>query len=101
LPVSENDSTFAKPASCSVGDQECQTNLALVQARYPQELQQAEFACAMKNGSIFFATLPHEIDIRCSFFATNLYDEKGDGKDYLEQPTSVDISVIKVPRLGG
>ncbi|WOD37027.1 hypothetical protein [Nodosilinea sp. E11] len=100
LPLTANDPTFAKPMTCSAGDSQCQANLSLIQARYPQQLQQAEFACAMKNGTLFFASAPQAIDMRCGYFATSLYDENGDGQGYLEQPTGVDISVGTVPLPG-
>jgi hypothetical protein len=100
LPLTANDPTFAKPMTCSAGDTQCQPRLSLMQSRYPQQLQQAEFSCAMRNGTLFFAEKLQALDIRCGYSATSLYDENGDGVGYLEQPTSVDISVGTVPLPG-
>lgn len=97
LPLAANDPTFVKPTTCATSDSQCQANLSLMRSHYPLQLQQAEFACAMRNGTLFFVPGQQAIDLRCGYFATNLYDENEDGGGYLESPTGVDISVGTVP----
>ncbi|NEO42281.1 MAG: hypothetical protein F6J90_40565 [Moorea sp. SIOASIH] len=93
LPLVANDSTFVKPLACSNSDQQCQKVLAQLRTNAPELVQKAEFKCATKQGSLFLIVSEQEIDIRCGFFATSVWDENGDGLVDNEDPVSVDISV--------
>jgi hypothetical protein len=96
LPLTENDPDFLSPFTCSAGDTACQTQLELVQTRAPETLAAAEFACSMKNGSLFFGPASDTIDLRCGYMATSLWDTNGDGDPDYSDPVSVDESVGQV-----
>lgn len=98
LPLSADDLTFAPPWSCAEGEQPCETILPQLRSRYPDRIREAEFQCAMKNGSLFLAEAEQEIDVRCGFYAASFWDEDGDGVIDYEDPVSVDISVANVQR---
>jgi hypothetical protein len=68
----------------------------MVQARYPEELEAAEFTCSTKRGTLFFAAAGEMTDMRCSFFATTFWDTNGDNTPEYEDSLSVDVSVGKV-----
>ncbi|NEO10896.1 MULTISPECIES: hypothetical protein [unclassified Moorena] len=93
LPLVANDSTFVKPLVCSNSDQQCQKVLPQLRTNAPELVQKTEFKCATKQGSLFLRVFEQEIDIRCGFFATSVWDENGDGLVDNEDPVSVDISV--------
>ncbi len=93
LPLVANDYTFVKPLVCSNSDQQCQKVLPQLRTNYPELVQKAEFTCATKQGSLFVRVSEQEIDIRCGFFATSVWDDNGDGLVDNEDPVSVDISV--------
>lgn len=93
LPLSTRDRTFAKPWTCAEGDRDCSALLPQLRSRFPQQIQQAEFQCGMKNGSLFAIQTNSDIDIRCGFFATSLSDSDGDGTVDNEDPVGVDIAI--------
>jgi hypothetical protein len=97
LPLTENDPDFLKPLTCFEGDEACETQLELVQTRAPETLGSAEFACSMKNGTLFFGPAGDTIDLRCGYMATSLWDTNGDGDPEYSDPVSVDESVGQVP----
>ncbi|NEO03192.1 MAG: hypothetical protein F6K50_50140 [Moorea sp. SIO3I7] len=78
---------------CSNSDQQCQKVLPQLRTNAPELVQKTEFKCATKQGSLFLIVYEQEIDIRCGFFATSVWDENGDGLVDNEDPVSVDISV--------
>lgn len=93
LPLSRNDKTFVKPWTCSQGDTSCLSLLPKLKAIDAAKVKQAEFECAMKNGTLLAEQQDKQVDIRCGFFATSLNDENGDGLVDYEDPVGVDISV--------
>jgi hypothetical protein len=93
LPLSRNDKTFVKPWTCSQGDKDCLNLLPKLKQIDAVKIKQAEFQCAMKNGTLFAQQQNKEADIRCGFFATSFDDENGDGVIDYEDPVGVDISV--------
>ena len=93
LPLSRNDKTFVKSWTCSQGDTNCSNLLPKLKAIDAAKVKQAEFQCAMKDGTLFAQQQDKQVDIRCGFFATSLNDENGDGVVDYEDPVSVDISV--------
>lgn len=99
LPLAQNDPTFVKPFTCSPGDQACQSQLELMRSRFPTQLEQAEFACSVKNGTLFFAPAEQAVDIRCGYSATSFWDNNGDGNPDNSTSASVDTSVGTLPLL--
>lgn len=93
LPLSRNDKTFVKPWTCSQGDTNCSSLLPKLKQIGAAKVKQAEFECAIKDGTLFAQQQDKQVDIRCGFFATSLTDENGDGVVDYEDPVSVDISV--------
>lgn len=96
LPLTENDPDFLSPFTCSEGDEACEDRLELVQTRAPETLAAAEFACSMKNGSLFFGPAGDTIDLRCGYMATSVWDTNGDGDPEYSDPVSVDESVGQI-----
>jgi hypothetical protein len=68
-----------------------------MQTLYPSAVAQAEFHCAIKTGILFLDIQPDQVDVRCGFFATQLWDATGDGEVDYEDPVSLDISVTRLP----
>jgi len=97
LPLVEDDPAFVTPFSCPVGDPACEAQLAVLQTDYPDTLASAEFACAIKNGDLFFASAGDVTDIRCGHFATTYWDTNDDGDPEHSDAVSVDESVGKFP----
>lgn len=93
LPLTANDPTFVQAWTCPESDQQCQRILPHLRSRYPEQIQQAEFQCATKNGSLFMSVSEQKVDVRCGFFANSVWDEDGDGSPDNEDPVSVDLSV--------
>jgi len=96
LPLSPTES-FGEPLTCKAGDEQCDRWLPTLQTQYPIALQQAEFHCAMRNGSLFTQFSEASVTVRCGFFATTLYDDNGDNMPDYEDPISVDIPVTTLP----
>jgi hypothetical protein len=96
LPLSPIE-TFGEPLTCKEGDEVCDRWLPTLQAQYPTALAQAEFQCAMRNGTLWTQFLEDGVTVRCGFFATTLYDENGDDRPDYEDPISVDIPVTTLP----
>ncbi|WP_017301229.1 hypothetical protein [Nodosilinea nodulosa] len=97
LPLHERDQPFAKPYRCPATDDPCAALWPQLQALYSSAIAQAEFNCAIKNGTLFLETHPNAVDLRCDFFATTVWDENGDGQVDYEDPVGVDISVTLLP----
>jgi hypothetical protein len=83
--------------TCDRDDETCNEFLPQLRSNYPAEFHQAEFQCAMKNGSLFFSVEETEVELRCGFMATTVWDENSDGEIDYEDPVSVDISVGRFP----
>jgi hypothetical protein len=86
--------------TCSSGDHRCAQTLAQVKAQFPKPLQQAEFQCATKNGTLFFvdpeAAAPSRAELRCGFFETRLFAAAAERtQNALESFTGVDIPVAR------
>ncbi|WOD37026.1 hypothetical protein [Nodosilinea sp. E11] len=99
LPLTENDPIFIKPFTCPAGDQACEAQLGLLKDRFAPRLEQAELACSIKNGTLFFAPAEQGIDICCGYSATTLWDSNGDGNADYEDPVDMDVSVGTLPLL--
>jgi hypothetical protein len=97
LPLTENDPTFINPFTCPAGDEDCEEQLQVVKSRFALQLQQAEFTCSIKDGTLFFQPIEQGLDLRCGYFATTLWDNNGDGDPDYEDPVSVDVSVGRLP----
>jgi hypothetical protein len=97
LPLTEDDPTFIEPFSCTPGNTACEAQLEDLQTHYPDTLQAAEFACSIKNGTLFTVPAGDMIDLRCGYNASTLFDADGDDIPDNERFTSVDISVGQVP----
>jgi len=101
LPHPQSASTFASPMTCAAGDTSCTATLAQVKAQFPSQLKQAEFQCATKNGTLFFAAENllerGTVELRCGFFETRLFVLAGDRtQNPLESFTSVDLPVTRL-----
>ena len=97
LPLQEGDTPFVTPWRCPQGDQTCAALWPQLLERYPSAIAQAEFYCAVKNGTLFLAARPAAVDLRCGFFATTVWDDNGDGQVDYEDPVSVDVSATLLP----
>lgn len=101
LPHPQSAANFVQPMTCNSGDRPCTRTLAQVKAQFPRQLQQAEFQCATKNGTLFFAdqdaAFPGRIELRCGFFETRLFAAAGERtQNALESFTGVDIPVARL-----
>lgn len=96
LPLTAADPTFASVLACPAGDSACETQVEALQAAAPDILAAAEFACGMKDGSLFLASAADATDIRCGHFATTYWDTNGDGTADHSDAVSVDLSVGQV-----
>lgn len=96
LPVSPTES-FGQPLTCKAGDELCDRWQPTLQAQYPIALAQAEFQCAMRNGTLFTQFAEDSVTVRCGFLATTLYDENDDNRPDYEDQISVDIPVTTLP----
>jgi hypothetical protein len=96
LPVSTVES-FGEPLTCKDGDELCDRWLPILEEQYPTALEQAEFHCAMRNGTLFTQFADDSVTVRCGFFASTLYDENGDDLPDYEDQISVDIPVTTLP----
>ncbi len=97
LPLQEGDTPFVMSWRCPQGDQTCAALWPQLLERYPSAIAQAEFYCAVKNGTLFLAARPDAVDLRCGFFATTVWDDNGDGQVDYEDPVSVDVSATLLP----
>jgi hypothetical protein len=97
LPIGPTQGEFGEPLTCNAGDTTCDRWLPTLQAQYPTALQQAQFQCAIKNGTLFTEFADQTVTVRCGFFATTVYDENGDHQPDYEDPASVDIPVTTLP----
>lgn len=100
LPHPQSAANFALPMTCNSGDLYCVNTLAQVKAQFLRQLQEAEFHCATKNGTLFFvnqvAASPGRIELRCGYFETRLFASTGERmQDALESFTGVDIPVAR------
>ncbi len=98
LPLSENDTTFVEPLSCVAGDRTCEAYSPTLRSRYTEQLQQAEFQCAVKGGHLFLTESAATVNVRCGFVATTLWDNNGDGRADNQDPVSVDILIGTFPK---
>ena len=85
------------PWRCPPGDNACAALWPQLLERYPSAIAQAEFYCAVKNGTLFLAARPDAVDLRCGFFSTTVWDDNGDGQVDYEDPVSVDVSATLLP----
>ncbi len=97
LPLQEGVTPFAIPFSCPASDDRCATLWPELLATYPSAIAQAEFSCAIRDGILFLNIQPEQVDLRCGFFATTVWDENGDGQVDYEDPVSVDMSATLLP----
>lgn len=98
LPLSENDTTFVEPLFCVAGDRTCEAYSPTLRTRYTEQLQQAEFQCAVKGGHLFLTESAATVNVRCGFVATNLWDKNGDRRADDEAPVSLDILIGTFPK---
>ena len=85
---------FGTAIACPPDDAACADLLGRLQTDYSAALSQAELTCAAKQGTLFLQPLDRQVDVRCAFFATTVYDTDGDGQIDYEDPISVDISLL-------
>ena len=96
LPISAVE-TFGESLSCQPGDDRCDRWLPILQTHYFLAIQQAEFQCAIRNGTLLTQFSDDTLAVRCGFFATTLYDNNGDNIPDYEDPVSVDIPLTILP----
>lgn len=100
LPFPGQEAGFKSEWNCD--DKQCKNTLAKLRQRYPQKLQQYEFACATKNGVLLLNVLENnkQFEIECGFFASSLVDDNGDGVSDGDQPTSVSqiLGKLELPK---
>lgn len=100
LPFPGQESKFKSEWQCS--DAACKNTLAKLRGRYAQKLKQYEFECATLSGDLLINPVANsnKVEIECGFFATNLFDDNGDGIFDGDRQTTVGktMGTLEVPR---
>lgn len=89
VPTSSRES-FGSPLTCNAEDTLCQGSLPKLKDRYREQLADAELSCATRQGVLFLQPQNGQVEVRCGFFATTVYDLDNDGEVDYSDPVSVD-----------